>query len=81
MTIQDYSAGGESISLSEIEATQLDGVVFGNCGPTQNSLSSLLIPVLISGKVMLFRFVSGVPTEIPPTIGLNATFPALVVAS
>jgi hypothetical protein len=58
----------------------LDGLIFGTVPPNQNSLAVPLVPILSSGKIMLYRFVSGVPTEIPTTNALNAVISALIWA-
>ncbi len=82
VTIVDYAVGGETITPSEIDnSATIDGVILGSVPPTQNSLGVPLFPILSGGKVMLFRFVSGVPTEITATTALNAVVTALVHVS
>jgi hypothetical protein len=78
LTIINYVVGGESVLPSELDASTIDGVIFAEVPPGQNSLNALLFPVLNAGKIMLFRFVAGVPTEIPATSALNAIITALV---
>lgn len=81
VTIVDYATGGEAVSTSEIlpgDLSTVDSVMFGTVPPGQNSLNAPLFPILIAGKIALFRFVSGAPVEIPPTTGLNAVVPCLV---
>lgn len=80
LTIVDYIVGGELVTPSEIMfgATSVDGVFFAMVPAANNSLGVPLFPVIINGKVVLERFIAGVPTEISATIGLNAVIPALV---
>lgn len=82
VTIVNYVVGGETVTPSEIDnASTIDGVILGNVPPGQNSLGVPLFPILNAGKIMLFRFVSGVPTEIAATTALNAVVTALVHVS
>ena len=78
LTIIDYTSGGEAVTLNELGAAGIDGAIFGQVPPAQNSLGVPLFPILNAGKVVLIRFVGGVPTEIPTTVGLNALVFALV---
>lgn len=73
LTIIDYTAGGEAVAASELPSTNtIDGVILGTVPAGQNSLASTLFPILSGGKILLFRFVSGSPVEIPTTVALNA---------
>src|SRR5579859_2379660 len=78
LTIVNYSTGGEAVTPAELGATTTDGVVLGQVPANQNSLAVPLFPVLSSGKIVLFQFVSGSPVEIPPTTNLNAVLSAMV---
>lgn len=79
LTIVNYVAGGEAVNPSEVSMSGvIDGVIFGTVPAGQNSLAVPLFPLLNAGKVMLFRFVSGAPVEIPPTTALNAIIPCIV---
>jgi hypothetical protein len=102
VTIADYVAGGETITLAEIQAASVAGFLLGNIPPSQNSLgvtlfpisqnslgvtlfpisqNSLgvtLFPIFQNGKALLFRISAGVFSEIPSTVGLNATLVALI---
>lgn len=81
LTIMDYTAGGEPVSASDVGVTSVDGVFMASVSASQNSLGTVLFPVLTSGKIMLFRFISGAPVEIPTTAALNAVIPCLVHVS
>jgi hypothetical protein len=82
LTIVNYATGGEPVAPTEIDGvTAVDAILIGTVPANQNSLGVPLFPVLNSGKIQLFRFVSGSPAEVPPTTGLNAVMPILVHAS
>lgn len=78
-TIVNYVAGGEQLTALEISAGPIRSVLFGTVPAAQNSLGVPLFPLLVGGKITLFRFVSGSPVEIPPTVALNAVVTALVL--
>lgn len=85
LTIVNYVVGGEAINPAELLPSGTPpgvlGVIFGNVPPAKNSLGVLLFPVLDSGKVRLFQFVSGAPVEIATTNNLNAQIPAMIAIS
>lgn len=75
LVIQNYATGGEAVAISELGtdgALGVDGVMLATVPAGQNSLAVPLFPVLSAGKIVLFQFVGGTPTEIPPTTALNA---------
>lgn len=81
LLIQDYTSGGELVSLADVPgANSVSGVVFGTVPSSQNSLGTPLIPVLDAGKIRLYQFTTGSPVEVITTIGLNATVTAIVLA-
>lgn len=80
MTIQNYTSGGEQVTLAELgNRLAIDGVILSNIPASANSLGVPLFPILDGGKVKLFRFVSGSPAEIPTTANLNASLVAIIV--
>jgi hypothetical protein len=82
LTIVNYTVGGESVALSELNnAYAVNGMIVGTVPTSQNSLGVPLFPLFDGGKVKLFRFVSGAPAEIPTTSALNAVVHALVQLS
>jgi hypothetical protein len=79
LTIVNYATGGEAVAATEIPGvTGVDALVMGDVPANQNSLGVPLFPILVSGKIQLFRFTAGAPVEIAPTTGLNAVLPAIV---
>jgi hypothetical protein len=78
VTIIDYPAGGEPVSVVGLNYNNFLGVCLGQVPPSQNSLNVPLFSVLDGGKIRLFRFVSGAPQEIPATSGLNAVVPTVL---
>lgn len=81
LTIVNYTAGGEPVSASDVGVNGVDGVFMSPVGTTNNSLGSILFPLLSAGKILLFRFVAGAPVEIPTTVALNALIPVIVHVS
>lgn len=81
LTIVNYVSGGEAVSSADVNGVTVDGVIFAQVPPAKNSLNVVLFPILDGGKIRLFQFVGGVPTEIPSTTALNAVIVALVLAS
>lgn len=81
VTIQNYISGGETFTLNEflIPPSGFLGAIFGTVPASGNSLAVPLFPLLDAGKVKLFRFVAGVPTEIPTTNNLNASVIAFLL--
>lgn len=80
MVIQNYTLGGESVSLNDVPGvTAVAGVIMGSIPSTQNSLGVPLFPILDAGKIRLFQFTAGSPVEIPTTTALNATITAIVL--
>jgi hypothetical protein len=82
VTIVNYTSGGEQFSPAELGIVPplvVDAVVFGPCGPTQNSLKTMLFPSLTGAGVLTLYYISGgALVEIPTTLGLNAEFSALI---
>jgi len=79
LTIQNYTAGGETVLASEITSIAgITAVFFAQVPSGSNSLASVLFPVLSGGKIMLFRFSAGAFVEIPTTSALNAVVNAMV---
>lgn len=81
VTILNYVSGGEAFTAAEFNLTKINGFILGQVGPGSNSLGVPLFPVVDGGKVKLFQFVGGAPTEIPTTNNLNAAVPALLYAT
>ena len=79
--IVNYVVGGEAVTASEFHIGAVDAVLFATIPASQNSLAVPLFPILESGKIKLYRFVSGAPSEISATTNLNATMSALVHVS
>lgn len=78
-TIVNYVVGGEQFTIAEFGIRNILGVILGTVPASANSLAVPLFPVLDAGKVKLFRFVAGVPTEIPATNNLNAILTAIIL--
>jgi len=70
VTIIDYVVGGETVTAAEIFCTSVQSVFFAMC--TINSLGLVLLPILVSGKIILVESNAGVLQQIPATVGLNA---------
>lgn len=79
LTIVNYTAGGESITASELGFGRIAGIIFQNVPASGNSLGKILMPVLNGGKIMLFQGTSSGLVEIGTTTALNAAITALVV--
>lgn len=80
LVIQNYTLGGEPVSLADVPgASSVAGVILGSVPPGQNSLGVPLFPILDAGKIRLFQFTGGSPVEIPTTAALNATVTAIVL--
>ena len=77
-TVNNYVSGGETYTAAEFNVDAVLGLLFGTVPASANSLSVPLFPVLDGGKIKLFQFVSGTPTEIATTSGLNAVITALI---
>lgn len=79
LTIVNYTVGGEAVNpLVDLGVSRIGGAILGTVPAGQNSLAVPLFPILSGGNILLFRFVAGVPTEIPSTTALNAVIPFLV---
>lgn len=82
LTIQNYTAGGETVLSTEIASIAgITAVFFAQVSAGNNSLASVLFPILSGGKIMLFRFSAGTFVEIPTTSALNAVVNAMVFVS
>lgn len=90
LTIQNYTAGGEAVTLAELLALAittdpaqtaygLQAVFFATVPAGQNSLGVPLFPMLSGGNVLLFQFSAGTFVQIPTTSALNAVVNAIVV--
>lgn len=78
LTVVDYVVGGEAVTPAELGCVGVNGVILGQVPPAQNSLAVPLFPILSAGKIMLFRFVGGLPVEIPATTALNAVLTGIL---
>jgi|SRR5579859_4454889 len=81
LTIVNYAVGGELVSAADVGVSGVDAVIMGSVPASKNSLGVPLFPILDTGKIRLFQFVSGAPVEIAATTALNAVIPCLVHVS
>jgi hypothetical protein len=79
--IIDYATGGEAVSLNEVWTNQISGVIMGTISPNDNSLGIALLPMIVNGKIMLFKFAGSTFVEIPATTALNAKVSAIVLGA
>jgi|ERR1700675_1104100 len=79
LTILNYTLGGEAVSAVEVGTSTISGVIMGIVSPNDNSLGVPLLPVLVSGKILLYRFVTNAFAEVPTTTALNAKISAVIL--
>ena len=79
VTIINYTQGGEQFTVADFPSVLvIVSALPGQVAASANSLGVPLFPVLDGGKVKLYEFVSGSPTEIPTTTALNAVIPVVL---